>query len=415
MMKLFNSKYVAVFAVCSVLSTPFALFSYVVIDDLEDGTNVNKLGHEWYFSCDAYIGGTSTVTNAGTDGDELVFEGSYTPGYNSKYSAKLSYHMGEPIEDTDGYFDLLPRVVMGTKLAPDGYTFCMSYARSFSFWAKAEEPIQVRFRLETANVTDGAYYGYDLSVGDDWEYYTLHITGGTEGSGELAQPEEWGGYVHYDLSQTTRISWEIMGYANETGTLWIDNLAIDDGVRLRGPELVSPVEDTLDSGIPVAFTWRPERNCDFYELELSRSSDFDSLVVYEEEILDTTFTVSGLDGGNTYFWRVRERLLDHSGPWSEGEFVIANPTSVTHNHMKNSSMSLSINAGNLLTYHLPRRGDISVDLYTLNGRRLNVYRSKGQGPGIHKVQLPQSLASGSYTAVLRAGETTVKAPIVITD
>ncbi|MDG5815194.1 CIA30 family protein [Chitinispirillales bacterium ANBcel5] len=262
----------------TVLAASSSLFAEnnAVFDDLEHGSNQNLFGDYWYFYDDQGDNnpGTSEVENATRDGDELLFEGGYGPGKDSDYAARLEFAMGSAWEDPQcagmaTCWEISPFVGMGSNLVPDGAVYDLTGATAISFYHRGSSEIPVAFRLELATVLDAAHYQYMFTTATtDWERLTVEITGGEEGSGMLAQPEEWGDEADYDLSQASKISWQFQGEEPTDGWFAIDSIVIHnhefippdmctDCVGEPDPPANEPFSDFEESGTQNAtgFYW----------------------------------------------------------------------------------------------------------------------------------------------------------------
>ncbi|MDG5813853.1 carbohydrate binding domain-containing protein [Chitinispirillales bacterium ANBcel5] len=226
------------------------------LDDLEHGTNQNLFGDYWYFFSDAQApnNGTSQITNATIDSSSgmLLFDGGYTPGYNSNYSARMDFLLGEPFSDSAGISTFDPWVGMGTNLVPDDQVLDITDITTISFFAKASTEMTVRFNLETAGVTDGDYYGKDLTIGTEWEEYSIMISGGDGGSGELEQ-QHWGDDVAYDPANAQRISFIASGLNDpdlDEGWLLVDDIYLRCcSSRTGGVQSFDPLPDVPPGAI----------------------------------------------------------------------------------------------------------------------------------------------------------------------
>ncbi|KMQ49610.1 hypothetical protein CHISP_3482 [Chitinispirillum alkaliphilum] len=184
----------------------------LLLDDFESGTDINNLGGAWGFFND-HLG-------------EVVFSGSYEPGYQSAFSAKLEFDFGlmDGMDD-----DFYPYAGITTYLSPDASVVDLTDAGYIQFVARADYPMNVLFRVETSNITDHAWYGKSISVDTEWSLFTIAISGGDSGSGDLAQPSWTFEPQPWDPSIIHNISWQISQRDNQDlpgGTLWIDDIFI---------------------------------------------------------------------------------------------------------------------------------------------------------------------------------------------
>ena len=71
------------------------------------------------------------------------------------------------------------------------------------------------------------------------------------------------------------------------------------------PKLNSPSNNSLDLPTTIKLTWIAISNADTYSIEISKNADFSSLVNSNSSLTTNEHTVSGLQEGTQYYWRVR--------------------------------------------------------------------------------------------------------------
>ncbi len=96
-----------------------------------------------------------------------------------------------------------------------------------------------------------------------------------------------------------------------------DSLIIDLAIR---PQLVSPVLNGLNQPKDVVFKWNKAVNAVKYIIQLSNDDQFTTLVKKDSTATDTTKAITGLSGGQKYYWRVyavnADRFGAYSGAWN---------------------------------------------------------------------------------------------------
>lgn len=125
---------------------------------------------------------------------------------------------------------------------------------------------------------------------------------------------------HYDnvtsMKQTYnhQISFLACDSVNAVGVVGYDDLPV-----VNGPTLISPVSGTAGLAIPVNFTWRSVPASIGYKLDISTVPDFSSLTFSQDNINDTTLSVTTLATNALYYWRVKVFTPDSmavSASWS---------------------------------------------------------------------------------------------------
>jgi len=84
------------------------------------------------------------------------------------------------------------------------------------------------------------------------------------------------------------------------------------------PVLAYPANNTPNIPVNVAFKWNGARSAKTYQLQVSRSLNFEAAAIAAEvkEIADTTYAVSQLEGNRFYFWRVKAANGIGASNWS---------------------------------------------------------------------------------------------------
>jgi hypothetical protein len=107
-----------------------------------------------------------------------------------------------------------------------------------------------------------------------------------------------------------------------------------------------PPNASTSNGVPTAFAWLSNSGAARYELTISTSSDFASLVVDDSSRVDTTAVVGGLDWSATYFWRVRAGNMAGWGPFGPARSftTLAPPPPVQLVYPQDSSSGIAVPA-----------------------------------------------------------------------
>ncbi|MDP2886309.1 MAG: YCF48-related protein [Ignavibacteria bacterium] len=82
------------------------------------------------------------------------------------------------------------------------------------------------------------------------------------------------------------------------------------------PTLSSPVHGATGLDTPLSITWSPSSGASKYRLQIAKDSIFSSVVFDDSTIAGTSATVGPLEGGATYYWRVRASNADVVSDWS---------------------------------------------------------------------------------------------------
>ncbi|GEM_PF-767655 len=83
------------------------------------------------------------------------------------------------------------------------------------------------------------------------------------------------------------------------------------------PVLLSPEQSGTVTYLPAVFRWSSSLLADTYHLQLSTSSSFTTCLVNDSSLTDTSYSVSGLTHGTTYYWRLRAKNSGGASAWSD--------------------------------------------------------------------------------------------------
>lgn len=87
------------------------------------------------------------------------------------------------------------------------------------------------------------------------------------------------------------------------------------------PTLVAPAFNATTGGGNVELKWNPVNNANGYHLQVAKDPNFKWLVVEQNPMTETSYTVIGLEKGKTYFWRVAAYTLGNTQSYSKSWFT----------------------------------------------------------------------------------------------
>jgi len=123
------------------------------------------------------------------------------------------------------------------------------------------------------------------------------------------------------LNNNTKYYWRVNASNGQTVSAWSDTwnfttVPVAPGV----PSLLSPANSTINLPLSLELAWNQVSGATTYNLQVSNSSAFTTVLYNLTNLTGTTYTVSGLSNNTTYFWRVSASngagAGSYSGIWS---------------------------------------------------------------------------------------------------
>ncbi len=96
---------------------------------------------------------------------------------------------------------------------------------------------------------------------------------------------------------------------------------------ILGPTLLEPANYSKITSVDAFFSWTPVTGATYYELILSKSSNFSSYIANPKNLTSPNFAIFGLDNSTTYFWKVRAIVNGEVGEWSD-MFAFLTPSKI---------------------------------------------------------------------------------------
>ncbi len=162
------------------------------------------------------------------------------------------------------------------------------------------------------------------------------------------------------------------------------------------------------SQIHLNFFWELE-----YTLHLDITENFSNPKIFSD-IYDTTFYVTSLTLGQTYFWKVMAKNIEGDSLWSSETFVfyISPAAGIEDDHiLKPEAFKLYPNYPNpfnpktMINYELPITNYVDLNIYNLLGQKVATLVSERQNAGHHQIEWEAGdLSSGVYYYMITAGE-----------
>ncbi len=120
-----------------------------------------------------------------------------------------------------------------------------------------------------------------------------------------------------ELNTCTTYYWRVRA-ANAAGTSdWSDGWSFTTVIVVpAATTLVSPIDGETGVEINPTLAWNTSFCTDSYHLQIATDSDFSTVVMNQDSVMDTSFPVSGLSNYTTYYWRVNATNSAGTSDWS---------------------------------------------------------------------------------------------------
>ncbi len=158
-------------------------------------------------------------------------------------------------------------------------------------------------------------------------------------------------------------------------------------------------------------------------LQVSTQPDFSTLIVDHDSLGPdmTHFTVSGLDAGTTYYWRLRTKSYEGArSPWSKpwrftvGDGPIIPATSLPPDYTLLQNYPNPFNPTTTIWFGLPEPGEARLTVYNVLGQRVATLLEAALPAGWHTVPWNASgLSSGLYFYRLETNTRVLAKPMVL--
>ena len=168
------------------------------------------------------------------------------------------------------------------------------------------------------------------------------------------------------------------------------------------PLLAEPVNNATDIASDTVLKWNSVPEAAFYHLQLSRSPEFSDLVIDESNLADTLYSVSGLENGVLYYWRVKAINVggksNFSNAWS---FRVEQLTSVNHgiasagNPGFTGSFPNPFHAKVIIRYYLPEETKVTMVVYNCLGQLVAELLYEQKNPGAYEITWDGNSSSGN--------------------
>lgn len=177
------------------------------------------------------------------------------------------------------------------------------------------------------------------------------------------------------------------------------------------PVLALPLNNATGLIQPVTLKWRGALRVEKYELLVSTSNTFGTIIHRDTLLTDTSKAIFGLGNNIVFYWKVRAKNAGGISDWSDiWNFKTKDTITQAGDEFAPEEFSLGQNYPNpfnpvtVISYNLPERGYVLLSVFDVLGKRVRVLADIEQNEGRYEVRFKSGdLPSGIYFYSLQAG------------
>jgi len=125
-------------------------------------------------------------------------------------------------------------------------------------------------------------------------------------------------YLYSGLEYSTKYYWRVkaifLADTSDWSPIWAFT-TVNEYI-VRSPDLLSPVNESTDNEVNGKLIWSRNEDDSYYELNVSKTLYFESLIVEEYYLQEPNFAYTEFEPDSTYYWRVKAFSSVDSSNWS---------------------------------------------------------------------------------------------------
>lgn len=86
---------------------------------------------------------------------------------------------------------------------------------------------------------------------------------------------------------------------------------------IQAPTLISPANESKNLEFPITFQWGNFEKATSNHIQIAKDKNFSQIVLEDSTLTNPTFSTSALEPNTKYYWRVRYKVDNYIGLWSE--------------------------------------------------------------------------------------------------
>jgi lysophospholipase L1-like esterase len=166
----------------------------------------------------------------------------------------------------------------------------------------------------------------------------------------------------------------------------------------------------------LTLNWKSVLGANHYWLQIAHDENISRLALTDSSITDTSRTTKSPHDNRVYFWRVKGKINNGWGPWSEvWSFTPSLPVSVdldksTEEFKLSQNYPDPFNSTTTIQFSIPHETFVSLKIFDLLGNEISNLLNEEKLPGTHSIEFNTSnlsgsreLSSGVYIFSLHAG------------
>lgn len=86
---------------------------------------------------------------------------------------------------------------------------------------------------------------------------------------------------------------------------------------IQAPQIISPEDNSKYLKQPINFIWSNFDKATNHHIQIAKDQNFTNLIVNDSSLTEAKFTIENLEPNTKYYWRVRYKVNNYTGLWSE--------------------------------------------------------------------------------------------------
>ena len=233
-----------------------------------------------------------------------------------------------------------------------------------------------------------------------------------------------------------------VSYSQGNGTFVVNGIYILSSLASTGslsaPTLSSPPNGATGISITPTLAWNAVPGATSYQLQVSTRSNFSRIIVNQIGMTGTSYTLSGLARGTTYYWRINAANAAETSPYSptwmfktlrkgvkfRGVFSTEEIGALPTEYSLSENYPNPFNPSTTIEFLLPQPSFVTLKVFNILGQEVASLLNHEVEAGTHRIAFDASaisrfstqqaeLGSGVYLYRLTTGEFTATKKMVL--